>query len=191
MKTRCRFLCFSYNSSEEIKYDFRFFSFLSQALQSYPFKAFSLCVIPCSQKQQHEVTSIWERSCLLRTQTQRVELRRPLCTQTLGNAVLTCVNVSQTSPYFSSPVLTEKQKGKQPDVHTHTHTRRKLGNADDKFNLRSWPNLGLSPVHHHLTAPLPGPRASPTPWLCNMDANELPQLPGDRQENGWLPSRRG
>lgn len=80
-------------------------------------KAFSLCVIPCLQKQQHEVTSIWEKNRLLRTQTQKVGLR-------WENAVLTCMNVSQTSPYFSSPVLTEKQEVKQPDVHTHTYMKK-------------------------------------------------------------------
>lgn len=122
MKRHCRFLCFSYNSSEEIKHDFRFF-FLKH-FNLILSKAFSLCVIPCSHKQQHKMTSIWENNCLLRTQTQRVEMRHPLRVQKLGSAFLTCMNVSRTSPYFSSPVLTEKQKVRQPDVHTHIYTEK-------------------------------------------------------------------
>lgn len=61
---------FNDNCSEEIKYDSDFFSFLSQTFQSLLSEAFSLCVIPCSHKQQYYVTSIWENNCLLRTQTQ-------------------------------------------------------------------------------------------------------------------------
>lgn len=109
------------------------------------------------------------------------------------NAFLTCMNVSQTSPYFSSPVLTEKQKVKQPDVHTHTHTRRKLGNADNKFNLHSWTNRGLCHLCTITSLPLSQvPEPLPHPTLCNTDANEHSNsCPGDCQEKCWLPYRLG
>lgn len=143
MKTRCRFLCFSYNSSEEIKYDFRFFSFLSQTLQSYSFQSlFLVCNTLFAE------TATWSDFHLGKESPSQDRLTGWDCAACSAcrrweNAVLTCMNVPQTSPYFSSPVLTEKQKVKQPDVHTHTHTRRKLGNADNKFNLHSWTNRGL------------------------------------------------
>lgn len=85
-------------------------------------KAFSLCVIPCSNKQQHEVTSIWENNCLLGTQTQRVEMHCPLCTQKRGNRLLDmheCVT-NITIFQFSSAYRKTKSKTTRR-AHTHIH----------------------------------------------------------------------
>lgn len=89
-------------------------------------EAFSLCVIPCSHKQQYYVTSIWVNNCLLRTQTQGgnalpalyAEARKHLLDM---HECVTNIAIFQFSSAF------RKQKIKQPLPHAHitqSHTKK-------------------------------------------------------------------
>jgi len=114
-------------------------------------EAFSLRVIPCSHKQQHDVRKV---TAFLGHRLRGWKCTaRPRTWQKLENAFLTCMNVSQTSPYFSSPVLTEKQKLKQPHTHTHTHTKetRYCRQINSTCTL-GWTWVSVI-VHHHLILP--------------------------------------
>lgn len=124
-RRHCGFLMLNYNGSEEIKHGFWFFAFLSQTCPTHPFKSlFLVCNIPCSHKQQHYVTSIWEKNCLLRTQTQRVATHCLLCArQEQENACSTCTDVSQirvTRFQFSSAYRKTKTKTATA-THAHIH----------------------------------------------------------------------
>lgn len=64
-------------------------------------KAFSSCVIPCLHKQQRYVTSIWEKHCLLRTQTQRVATRCLPCVRQEGEKPSRCARVCHKHHHIS------------------------------------------------------------------------------------------
>lgn len=116
---------FNYNSSEEIKYDCRFFSFLSQTRPSYPLK--SLFLVCDTLFAQTATLCDFHLGKALPSQDtdSKGGNALPALREAGGRKAFSmCTSVSQASPYFNSPALAGKQRLEQPQPRPHTHTHK-------------------------------------------------------------------
>ena len=168
-RRHCGFLMLNYNGSEEIKHGFWFFAFLSQTCPTHPFKSlFLVCNIypvrtnsnimwlPFGKRTAfsgHRLKGWPRAACSVHGRSEKMPARRA---QMRHKSVL---------PDFNSPVLTGKQKLRQPQPRTHIYTE-KTRQCWETFNLRSW----TKPVSV-ICAPSPPRSLSQVPELLPHDCS--------------------